>query len=66
MNKLKMYREKKGIAQGGLANLSQVNMRMIQKYEQGDRSLNKASAETVYKLAKALECNIEDLLDIDE
>lgn len=39
---------------------------MLQKYEQGDRDLNKAQAETVYKLAKALNCKMEELIDIQK
>lgn len=64
-NKLKKIRTNKGLSQGGLAALTNVNVRMIQKYEQGERDINKASGETLYKLSKALNCNIEDLLNID-
>ena len=64
-NKLKKIRTNKGLSQGGLATLTSVNVRTIQKYEQGERDINKASGETLYKLAKALNCNIEDLLDVD-
>ncbi|MBY0758507.1 helix-turn-helix domain-containing protein [Sellimonas caecigallum] len=64
-NKLKKIRTNRGITQCGLANLTNVNVRMIQKYEQGERNINKASGETLYKLSKALNCNIEDLLDVD-
>lgn len=64
-NKLKKIRTNKGLSQGGLAALTSVNVRTIQKYEQGERNINKASGETLYKLSKALNCNIEDLLDVD-
>ena len=64
-NKLKKIRTNRGITQCGLATITSVNVRMIQKYEQGERDINKASGETLYKLAKALSCNIEDLLDVD-
>ena len=36
---------------------------MIQKYEIADKDINKAQALTVYKLAKALEVTVEDLLE---
>lgn len=62
---LKKIRINKGISQSDLANQSGVSLRTIQEYEQGRKSLNKASGETLYKLAKALNCNIEDLLNID-
>ncbi len=60
---LKTIRENKGISQKKLANLSGVNIQMIQHYEQGVRDINKAQAITVLKLAKALECNMEDLVN---
>lgn len=62
MTKLKQYRERAGLSQSGLARLSGVNVRMIQKYEQADRDIKKASAETVYRLARALNCTMEELL----
>lgn len=60
---LKTIRENKGISQKKLADLSGVNIQMIQHYEQGVRDINKAQAITVLKLAKALECNMEDLVN---
>lgn len=59
---LKKIREAKGLSQQQLAELSGVNVRMIQKYEQGDKNITKASVSTVYKLAQALECSIYALL----
>ena len=64
MNKLKQLREAKGWTQASLSANSGVNLRMIQKYERGEKDLNKAEALTVYKLAKALECEVVDLLEI--
>ena len=63
MNKLKMYREKAGLSQSQLADASGVNKRMLQYYEQGARDLNKTQAGTLLKLARALGCQMEDLLD---
>ena len=37
---------------------------MVQHYEQGFHDINKAEAMTVYKLAKALGCRMEDLLQL--
>lgn len=62
MNNLKKLRELNNISQKKLGELSGVNFRMIQKYEQDDRDINKAQAITVFKLAKALRCNMEDLI----
>lgn len=62
MNKLKEKRMQRKLSQSQLAKASGVSLRMLQKYEQGDRDLNKAQAETVYKLAKALNCQMEELI----
>ena len=53
----------KRISQSKLAELSDVNLRMIQYYEQGMKDINKAQAMTLYKIAQVLECTIEDLLE---
>ena len=54
------------LSQSQLAKASGVSLRMLQKYEQGDRDIKKAQAETVYKLAQALDCTIEELIDIQK
>ena len=59
---LKEIREEKGLSQQHLANISGVSVRMIQKYEQGDKDITKASVTTVYKLARALEVSIYELM----
>lgn len=66
MNNLKTLREASGLSQSGLAELSGVSFRMIQHYEQGVKDINKAQGITLYKLARALNCSIENLLQIDE
>ena len=63
MSNLKKIREAVGLSQNKLATLSGVSNRMIQHYEQGVKDINKAQVETVYKLAKALKVNIEDLIE---
>ena len=63
MSNLKQIRETKVISQSKLAELSGVNIRMIQHYEQGVKDINKAQAVTVYKLARALNCTVEDLIE---
>lgn len=61
---LKDLRAKAGLSQSQLAEKAGVNLRMIQKYEIGDKDINKAQAITIYKLSLALNCNMEDLLDV--
>ena len=65
MTNLKKIRNATGVSQGKLAEASGVNVRMIQHYEQGVKDINSAAALTVYKLAQALECKIEDLLEVE-
>lgn len=50
------------LTQKALAENSGVSVRMIEQYEQGKKDINKASAETVYKLSQALGCSMEDLI----
>lgn len=61
--RLRMRRDNAGLSQSELANESEVPLRQIQLFEQGQRDINKTSAVTLYKLSKALHCNMEDLLE---
>ena len=61
---LKRLRSEAGISQSKLSELSGVNLQMIQKYELGIKDINKAQGETLYKLAQALNCKVEDLLEV--
>lgn len=60
---LKRIRTAYGCTQAELAKLSGVTLRSIQMYEQRRKYINKASAETLYNVAKVLGCTIEDLLE---
>ena len=64
MINLKRIRTELGFTQSQLAEASGVNVRMIQHYEQGSKDINAAEALTVYKLARALNRDVEDLLEI--
>lgn len=66
MSNLKDLREKKGLSQSQLAELSGVNLQTIQHYEQGVRSINKTKVYTALKLSKALECDIEELIEVEK
>lgn len=62
MTKLQDLRKASGLSQSQLADLSGVNLRSLQYYEQGAKDINKASAQTVFALARALGCRMESLL----
>ena len=64
--KLKTIREARGLSQNKLASLSGVNKRSIQLYEQRVNDIDKAQAQALYKLSRALGCEIEDLLENPE
>jgi transcriptional regulator with XRE-family HTH domain len=52
------------LTQKQLSEKSGVNLRMVQKYENGEKDINKAQAITLHLLAQALDCTIEDLLEL--
>ena len=61
-SRLARLRSYAGLTQKILAERSGVSVRMIEQYEQGRKDLSKASADTVYRLARALNCPMEALL----
>lgn len=60
---LKRLRQALGLSQNELAKLANVDLRSIQMYEQKINDINKAQADTLYRLSKVLGCDIEDLLE---
>ncbi len=52
-----------GCTQAELAERSGVGLRSIQMYEQRNKDINKANADTLYRLAKVLGCAMEDLIE---
>lgn len=60
LKRLRLFYE---LTQSELSKKSGVNLRSIQMYEQRNKDINKASAETLYKLAKVLGCSMEALLE---
>ena len=63
---LKLLRQKAGLSQRRLADLSGVPVRTIQQYEQRQKNINKAQAEYLVMLAKTLCCEPEDLMEKTE
>ncbi len=66
MSRLKDRRKAYGLSQSELAYLADINVRLIQDYEQGHRDINGAAGIRLYRLAQALHCSIEDLLELDQ
>ena len=60
---LKRIRTAYGFTQAELAERSGISLRSIQMYEQRNKNINKASADTMYSLAKVLGCTMEDLIE---
>ena len=60
---LKMIRSLSGMSQAELAEQSGVSKRTIQQYEQRQKDINKAQSETLLKLSRVLNCQMEELLE---
>lgn len=63
VSKLKLMRIRKGMKQTELAERSGVPLKCIGNYEQLRRDINRARVDIVYRLALALDCQIEELLE---
>lgn len=64
MRKLKIMRTGAALSQRQLSELSGVNLRTIQDYESnGGQLVDRANLRTLLNLAKALCCNIKDILE---
>ena len=61
--RLKKLRESRGLSQTELAKISGVSFRSIQMYEQRVNNIDKAQAQTIYKLSRVIGCSMEDLLE---
>lgn len=62
-SKLHTIRKARGFTQQQLSEAAGVALRMVQLYEQKQNDLSKAQAGVVISLAKALGCEVEDLID---
>lgn len=60
---LKRIRLEAGLSQSQLAALTGIPVRTIQQYEQGQKDINKARAEYVIALSRALYCDPQMLLE---
>jgi len=62
MTNLQRIRKERGLTQKELAEISGVSLKMIQKYETGEKNINHARAITLWRLALALDCEMVQLL----
>lgn len=61
--KLKAMRIERGMAQAQLAEAANINVRVLQHYEQGSRSFDGARLDVILKVCLALNCKVSDVLD---
>ena len=64
--RLKRLRVARGLTQAELSRMSDVSLRSIQQYEQRKKDINKAQAFSVYRLARVLGCQMEELMEADD
>ena len=62
-SKLKTARKLRGLTQEELATESGVSINTIRAYERKSKDLNKAQFDIVVRLAKALKCDVTELMD---
>ena len=61
-NHVKMYRKKQGLTQAALANRAGLNIRPIQKIENGEVRTENITLKTMQAIAQALNAKIDDLI----
>ena len=64
MTKLKKMREGESLTRSQLSEMTGVSVRTIEGYEQGLRSIEKMQLGIALKISKALNCTMEDLLEM--
>ncbi len=67
MKRLQQRRQAAGLSQSQLVEkVDGLSVRTLQHYEQGSMNINKAAAETVVRIAQALDCRVEDILELEK
>lgn len=61
-NYVKTYRKKQGLTQAELANRAELNIRQIQKIENGEAKTENIALKTMQAIAQALNAKIDDLI----
>lgn len=60
---LKIFRQRAGLSQKELSELSGVPLRTLQQYEQRQKNINKSQVEYLVRFSNALHCDIEVLIE---
>ena len=60
---LQLQRKKSGYSQREISEKAGVNLRTLQQYELKTKDINKAAVSTIVRLANALVCKEEEILD---
>lgn len=63
MTKLKWARINAGLTQSQLAEITGLNLRTLQYYEQGSKKIEHAKLETILKICSALNKDVGDIID---
>lgn len=61
-NHVKMYRKRQGLTQTDLANCAGLNIRQIQKIENGEVKTENITLKTMQAIAQAFNVKIDDLI----
>lgn len=61
-NHVKTYRKKQGLTQADFANRAGLNIRQIQKIENGEVQTENITLKTMQAIAQALNAKIDDLI----
>lgn len=61
-NNIKVYRKKQGLTQTDLASRAELNIRQIQKIENGEAQTENITLKTMQAIAQALNAKIDDLI----
>lgn len=61
-NHVKMYRKKQGLTQADLANRAGLNIRQIQKIENGEVRTENITLKTMQAIAQVFNVKIDDLI----
>lgn len=61
-NQVKTYRKKQGLTQTELANRAGLNIRQVQKIENGEVKTENITLKTMQAIAQALNVKIDDLI----